>query len=62
MAQISWTPQAADDLEAISNFISQDSIHYANLFVIDVLTAIERLQPFPMLGPTVPEAGNPAIS
>lgn len=61
MAQIRWTPQAADDLEAIADFIALDSIHYAGLFVLNVLAAIERLQQFPMLGRTVPEVGNPTI-
>jgi len=32
MAEIRWTPQAADDLEAITNFISTDSPQYARLF------------------------------
>jgi plasmid stabilization system protein ParE len=39
MAEIRWTPQAADDLEAIADFISGDSPQYARLFVIDVLDA-----------------------
>ena len=44
MAQIRWTPQAADDLEAIADFIALDSGHYASLFVLDVLAATERLE------------------
>lgn len=59
MAKIRWTPQAADDLEAIADFIALDSGHYASLFVFDVLTAIERLEQFPKLGRAVPEAQNP---
>ena len=37
MVEIRWTPQAADDLEAITNFIAVDSAHYARLFARDVL-------------------------
>jgi plasmid stabilization system protein ParE len=44
MAEVRWTPQAADDLDAIAEFISQDSPHYSNLFVLDVLCAVDRLK------------------
>ncbi|MBN2561670.1 MAG: type II toxin-antitoxin system RelE/ParE family toxin [Phycisphaerae bacterium] len=61
MAQIRWTAQAADDLEAITEFISADSPYYAQLFAIDVLAAIERLTDFPQSGRKVPEINDPAI-
>ncbi len=61
MAEIRWTHQAADDLESITEFISQDSPHYARLFALDVLTAVERLIPFPKLGRVVPEKNSPLI-
>ncbi len=50
MAEVRWTQQAADDLESITDFISQDSPHYARLFAIDVIAAVERLSSFPNLG------------
>jgi toxin ParE1/3/4 len=59
MAELRWTPQAADDLEAITNFIAADSPHYASLFAIDVLTSVERLQVFPRSGRIVPELHAP---
>ncbi len=58
MAQIRWTLQAADDLEAITEFIAVDSPHYAQLFAIDVLNAIDRLATLPRSGKTVPELGH----
>ena len=61
MAEIRWTQQAADDLEAIAKFIASDSPQYAKLFVIDVLRAIERLEDFPRCGRMVPESGKPTI-
>ena len=61
MAEIRWTPQAADDLEAIADFISEDSTHYAGLFVIDVLNAVQRLKNFPQSGRIVPESNDPII-
>ena len=47
MAEVRWTPQAVGDLEAITDFIAQDSPHYASLFVLDVFGAVERLERFP---------------
>jgi len=61
MAEIRWTPQAADDLEAIADFISQDSTHYACLFVGNVLDAAQRLENYPRSGRIVPESNDPII-
>lgn len=61
MAEVRWTPQAADDLDAIADFIAQDSPHYASLFVLNVLHAVERLNRFPRWGRIVPETNNPNI-
>ena len=61
MAEVRWTPQAADDLEAITDFIAADSPNYASLFAIDVLTSVERLRTFPRLGRVVPELHNPDV-
>ena len=61
MAEIRWTVQAADDLEAITRFIAADSPHYAQLFAINVLKAVDRLAIYPRSGRMVPEVGDPAI-
>lgn len=61
MAEVRWTPQAADDLDAIADFIARDSPHYASLFVLDVLQAVERLNQFQGIGRIVPETNNPNI-
>lgn len=61
MAEVRWTQQAADDLQAIADFIADDSPHYASLFVMDVLKATERLAIFPRSGRVVPEIDDPAI-
>jgi plasmid stabilization system protein ParE len=61
MAEIRWTPQASDDLEAIAEFISLDSHHYASLFVTDVVNATERLELFPESGRIVPELNEHLI-
>ena len=61
MAEVRWTTQAADDLELIAEFIAHDSPQYASLFVVDVLTAVERLERFPESGRIVPEKNDPKV-
>jgi len=53
--EVRWTPQAADDLQAIYDFIARDSPHYAQLTVETILAAIDRLQQFPLMGRQIPE-------
>ena len=55
MIEIRWTLQAADDLQAIYDFIARDSPHYAQLTVEDILAAIDRLEQVPLMGRHVPE-------
>lgn len=55
MAEVTWTPQAADDLESVTNFIAKDSPEYAAYFAADVLDAVEKLEDFPRSGRVVPE-------
>ena len=61
MAEIRWTLQALDDIEAIANYISRDSTHYAQLFAIKVFDAVKRLETFPESGRTVPEINQKNI-
>ena len=61
MAEVRWTPQAADDLEDITDFIAQDSPHYASLFALDVVKAAERLETLPSSGRVVPETHDRTI-
>lgn len=58
MTKVRWTPQAADDLEAIYEFIARDSPHYAQITVEGILAAIDRLEQFPLLGRHVPESSQ----
>lgn len=61
MAEVKWTQQAADDLESITNFIAKDSVHYASLFAVDIIEAVERLDTFSRAGRIVLEKNKPAI-
>jgi len=53
--EVRWTPQGADDLQAIYDFIERDSPHYAQMIVEDLLAAIDRLEQFPLMGRQIPE-------
>jgi addiction module RelE/StbE family toxin len=55
VTSVRWTPQAADDLQAIYDFIARDSRHYAQLVVEDILGTVNRLPQFPLMGRLVPE-------
>ena len=61
MAEVRWTTQAADDLEAITEYIAGDSPHYASLFAMDVLAAVDRLEDFPQAGRRIPEGGDRSL-
>ena len=58
MIEVRWTPQAADDLEAIYDFIARDSPHYAQLTAEKILAAIDLLEQFPLMGRQVPESSR----
>ena len=58
MAQVRWTPQAADDLEAICLFIARDAPPLAAIFADRILRAADRLTRHPRLGRVVPELAN----
>lgn len=61
MAEVRWTIQAVEDLEAIATFIARDSPRDAANLVAKVLRAVERIQSFPMAGRMVPEVGRQSI-
>ena len=50
MARLRWTKEASNDVVAICEFVSRDSVYYAKMFAIDVLEAVERLESFPLSG------------
>lgn len=55
MIIVRWTPQAADDLQAIYDFIARDSSYYAQLTVENIISSIDLLERFPLMGRQVPE-------
>lgn len=58
MTRVRWTPQAAEDLQAIYDFIARDSPHYAQLTAEKILATIDLLEQFPLMGRQVPESSR----
>lgn len=46
MARLRWTKEASNDVVAICEFVSRDSVYYGKMFTRDVLEAVERLESF----------------
>ncbi len=55
MTAVLWTPQARDDLQAIYDYVTKDSVRYADLVIGHIIDAVGRLQQFPESGRIVPE-------
>ena len=61
MVEVRWSPQAADDLEAIMGYIGKDSPSYAAIFGEKMVAAVESLNHNPERGRIVPEKKDPSI-
>lgn len=61
MVEVRWTPQAAEDLNSIVEFIARDSPQYARLLVVDIFQAVDRIAAFPQSGRIVPELNDPIV-
>lgn len=57
MAQVRWTPQALDDLDAICLFIARDAPQIAAVFADRAFRATDRLADYPRSGRIAPELG-----
>ncbi|MBW2030924.1 MAG: type II toxin-antitoxin system RelE/ParE family toxin [Deltaproteobacteria bacterium] len=58
MGKVTWAPSALDDIDAIAEFISRDSVGRAALFVTRMFEITDRLQEFPLSGRVIPEIGD----
>ncbi len=61
MAEVKWTLQALDDLEAICLFISRDAPQVAAVFADRAFHVTDRLAAHPALGRIVPEMQDESI-
>jgi len=53
--KIKWSPKAADNFEAICNFIGRDSEFYASMFAKKIIEIVTNIPSFPESGRIVPE-------
>lgn len=56
-----WSPEAVEDLDAIAEFISRDSVFYASSVVTKVLAVSRSLTDAPLIGRIVPELDDDQI-
>lgn len=59
--QVSWSPEALEDVDAIATYIARDSSFYAAAVVQAILDAARTLEKFPFRGRVVPEIALDAI-
>ena len=59
--RVAWSPRAAEDLEAIAQYISADSVAYATAVVKTILNTARNLANFPHSGRVVPEIADESI-
>lgn len=55
MVKIVWTDNAISDLNDIGEYISKDSVRYADLTVLELFESTNILEANPNAGPVVPE-------
>lgn len=54
-ARLIWAESALRDLDGLAAYIAEDSPHYAALTVDRIVSAVEHLAEFPLVGRAVPE-------
>lgn len=58
---VTWTATAADQLQAIRDYLSQSSPGYAQALASRIIARTEALDGQPLFGAEVPEYGDPDI-
>ena len=58
MAKIIWSPSALDDIDAIAEFISRDSVFHASLFIDRLFETTDKILLHPSIGRKIPEIGR----
>ncbi|MFB3893185.1 MAG: type II toxin-antitoxin system RelE/ParE family toxin [Phycisphaerae bacterium] len=58
MAEVTWSPEALQDLDDIAAFIARDSEYQASAFVQRLIDAANRLAEFPEAGRVIPELSH----
>lgn len=58
MAKIIWSPSALNDIDAIAEYISRDSVYHASLFIDRLFEAADRILQQQKIGRIIPEIGR----
>ncbi|MFC5471610.1 type II toxin-antitoxin system RelE/ParE family toxin [Cohnella suwonensis] len=61
MAELIWSPRSLKDLELIYEYIKQDSIDMARIFVNELIQSAIKIPDFPYSGRLVPEFNRDII-
>ena len=61
MVKIVWTEIALEDLRDVHEYISKDSVRYADRFVEKIINRVTQLEHFPKSGRIVPEFDSDGI-
>ncbi len=61
MVEVEWSEAAKNDLRGIIEYVTQDSLQYAEYLYERILESIDNLKSFPNMGRQVPELKNPKI-
>jgi len=59
--RVTWSPEAAEDLESIAEYIERDSSFYAQSVVSQILATSRKIEEFPLIGRMLPEIGDEDI-
>lgn len=59
--KIVWTLQAQEDLGDIVRFVAKDNPTAAELLGYSLISRVDSLEQFPMMGRVVPEIGNQTV-
>lgn len=59
--QLSWSPEAIEDIEAIASYIERDSPWYAKVVAAKIVAVAETILEFPEMGRIVPEIDSVII-
>jgi plasmid stabilization system protein ParE len=59
--KIVWSPLALERVNEIDDYIAENSVEAARVWLIDVFGAVESLKEFPESGRVVPEVKRPNI-
>lgn len=59
--KVVWSPLALERAEEIADYIAEDNVEAARIFLIDIFAAVGRLRSFPQSGRAVPEVNRSDI-